>query len=423
MNTRARRLSPFFVLVPVATIATFAASLTTSSASGAAPRPTASLQAKPANLPAAPLTAADDAAMAAQAPYLALNDEIPAALGSSASELSGTRIDVPNRRFYIYLAGEPPTSIDPLRVRAQGNGISLIVQRSNYSQKQLMTVVSQLAAELASTMPAGYNIALAVDGSGLTLNYPGTNLSSSATSAVDSVAHASGVPIALHSGASMFYPASRQADTSPFYGGAATSTTAGGCTDGFSMYATGNNARFMLSAAHCSNYADGVETYTGAGLDMGATDFVQELYNTSPYYDLSVIRLSSRNSNSGRIYTSSTGSIPIAGYASNGIPSGGNYCISGSVGVPNCNIISGGQIFNVPPDAPHGYYAIYVSSKAGAIICHGDSGGPIYYSNSGYIAAGVVSAVNVTTGCGNAGAVSVVASAINRINGLALLTS
>lgn len=368
-----------------------------------------------------PMSAADQAIMAAQAPYLDLNERIPGALGVRANQLAGTRIDVAAGKFYIYLTGQIPAAVLTLAQHARTEGINVVIEPATFARAQLMVAAEQLSRELSSTISGGFSIELATDGSGLTVKYPGAELSASAARSVDSLSESSGVPIQVRSGVPAQVYASRDADTVPFYGGALVHSPGSYCTDGFSAHATGSSAKFMIWVAHCPNFADGVPVSTGGSLSVGASDFVAELYDGRSY-DLSVIRLGASKLNDGYIYVSDSTDVPIAGYAAAGIPAGGNYCVSGAFGVPNCNVISGNQEY-IQPGGRHPIYVIAVSSKAGSIFCSGDSGGPVYYHNSsGYIAAGLVSTV-AGYPCGSTGSVSVVASAINSINGLAITTA
>ncbi|HEX8095805.1 trypsin-like serine protease [Jatrophihabitans sp.] len=368
------------------------------------------------------LTPAQQKAMLAQAEYLSLDSQVRTAL--TADVLAGTEIDVVGHRYYVYSTRKPAT-LSALSARARSAGISLVFRPAKHSVKQLQQVTERLALLLHPT--GAFSIELATDGSGLRVK--SGNLDRAPAAVLAAVRHLSattGVAIASASQVEAVHLASRDADTSPYYGGAVTVVGNLGCTDGFSMYATGSTARFMLTAAHCSNFLDGQAVYTGAGSYMGTTDFIHELYDQTPSYDMGVIRLSGGQSNDGRIYNTDTNSVPIVGYAANGIPSGGNYCLSGAVSTPNCNLISGAQDF-VSAGGPRAWWVVTMTIKAGAtgpIMCKGDSGGPIYYSNSsGYIAAGIVSVGYGPTGstCFNAIGASVVASAINRINGLALV--
>ncbi|MEO7261758.1 MAG: trypsin-like serine protease [Jatrophihabitantaceae bacterium] len=367
------------------------------------------------------LTPTEQKVMLAQAEYLSLDSQVRAAFTTDV--LAGTQIDVVGHRYYVYATGKP-TTLSTMSARARSAGISLVFRPAKHSVKQLQQVTERLALLLHPT--GALSIELATDGSGLRVTSGNLNRAPAAVvAAVRQLSATTGVNIASSSNDEAVHLTSRDADTSPYYGGAVTVGNKG-CTDGFSMYATGNTARFMLTAAHCSGFLDGQAVYTGAGEYMGATDFIHELYDQTPSYDLGVIRLGTGKTNDGRIYNTDTNSVPIVGYAANGIPAGGNYCISGAVGTPNCNLISGSQAF-VQAGGPRGWYVINMTTKAGAtgpIVCEGDSGGPIYYSNSsGYIAAGIQSVGYGPDGatCFYQAGVSVVASAINRISGLALV--
>lgn len=413
-------------IIGLATSALLLSAVTTAvaveaSAGGATPGSSADSGPKP--------TPADQQSMHAQTEYLALDSQVRKAF--TPDVLAGTQIDIVGHRYYVY-ATEKPATLSTMSAHARNAGISLVFRPAKHSAEQLQQVAERLALLLHPT--GAVSIELATDGSGLQVKTGNLHRAPAAiVAAVRTLSATTGVDIGSSAkdltvhlvGTDPLPITSRDADNSPYKAGAVTRTAAGGCTDGFSMYATGSTARFMLTAAHCSGFLDGQTVTNGAGNYMGTTDFIHELYDQTPSYDLGVIRLGSGQTNVGRMFTTDTNTVPIVGYAANGIPAGGNYCISAAVGVPNCNLISGAQDFVVTSGAPRGWYVITMTTKAGAIACHGDSGGPIYYSNSaGYIAAGIVSmgyGSGNSAGCYDNIGVSVVASAINRINGLALV--
>jgi len=226
--------------------------------------------------------------------------------------------------------------------------------------------------------------------------------------------------------------ATRAVDKSPHWGGAVTTTVFGNCTSGFSAYATGDTSmRHMLTVAHCSGFLDGVAVANGAGERMGSTDFIAETYDAfRPYgYDLGTIRLDPGKSNQPYIYAAGANDFVghrVLGYGSNGIPAGLTYCVSATQQTPRCNLLSGGEALICPSDGPCARYIAMTSTDRQTIICAGDSGGPVYYWNSswtGIYAAGLVGAYrDIGLGCGVDGFVSVVATAVSLIPGLAILT-
>lgn len=154
------------------------------------------------------ILSSDAAIQRAQAPYMAINDEIYARLRASRSlkRLAGTRVDVPHGRFYVYYAGKVPPSIDALRSDAKREGIDLVVQRAAHSKSELVAATDQVS-KVSGLPRSGYDIELATDGSGVTLRYPGTGtLSPSTLDAIAAIAASTGVPIQVHNRGLVFRP-------------------------------------------------------------------------------------------------------------------------------------------------------------------------------------------------------------------------
>jgi hypothetical protein len=396
------------------------------------------------------LSRRDREIMNVQAPYLELDEKVRGlAANEGSSPLAGTRLDIANRRLYVYWAGAAPNELSVLQAEARKAGISLLVTRAPFSERQLMAAANRLGT-IAQSEGLSLEIELSAEGSGLTVSYKGlrtaaeakatrTPAQSQILNAIAAVRSKTGVAITVQDAhipaAATRTWADRINDWSPFWGGAVTATGGGRCTDAFSMYATGAPARFMLTAAHCSGFLDGQVVTNGVGQRMGVTDFIHELFDDAPRYDLGVVRLDSGLGNQPRVYRNQTTAdgLVIKGM-SKGIPANATYCVSGAVGVPNCNLISGGQVLLCDqPRLPTPfnrciYFISFGSTTGGATICSGDSGGPVYFTNStGVIAAGVVSAgdprADDTGPCFHRTLISVVASAVGRISGLRVVTA
>ncbi len=381
------------------------------------------------------LSAADRAAMDAQAPFMQLNESIHQLADSiEPSPLAGVRLDVAHKQIFVYWAGRVPGTLDALRTSASAEGISMRIEPAAHSEKQL-TQASVELSRFAESAQIGMTIDIRTDGSGLTVRHAGLRSAAQhrATAtpeqarlldAITTVSTKTGVPVdTADSTGPKARGLSRASDYSPYWAGAVTHTTHGYCTSGFSMYATGAPTRFMMTAAHCSGWLDGVNVTNGTGQAMGHTAFIHQLFDTEPRYDLGVIQLNSGLTNGPFMYLSDTTDVPVASVA-NSVPKGGNYCNSSAVSTPNCNIISGDQRVvcgsQVDPPIPFGRcvtYVTFTSKTGGVTLCEGDSGGPIYYwSGSAIIAAGV-NGYGVGGGlCFANGGMSVVASAVNRAN-------
>lgn len=230
--------------------------------------------------------------------------------------------------------------------------------------------------------------------------------------------------------------AARTGDTTAFRGGSSyfTSTPVGtfGCTTGFPAQL--GSTMMILTAAHCSKYLDGQPVVSstsggGTGASMGVTDYIWEMQDLAPSYDLGLIRLNGGHTNLASVYADPMFSTVTVRGAASGMPPGGNYCSSGNVTRAKCNVLAEGQEYVCYPNTPYPdecQYTIRVVSTNGApVFCKGDSGGPIYYHHLGLgspnvTAAGIISGIRTTAGgsCGTTGFASVVASAISKVPGL-----
>lgn len=374
--------------------------------------------------------------MMEQAPYMELDEQVRRAASTlPSSPLAGTRIDRADRTLYVYWVGAASAELTRSQESATKLGITMKIVPADFSEQALMAAANDLSTVAESTR-AELSMTIHNDGSGLTVHQDGlpeaareekapTPVQSPILDAVNAISTRSGIPIKLADrGPQRPVPATRTDDRSPHWGGAKTASSSGSCTSGFSMYATGSpSTRFMMTAGHCTDFRDSVAVRNGVGVQMGTTDFIHELFDNGPRYDLGVIRLN--GSNQGRVYSNETVSngYYVKGLV-NGIPAGGTYCVSGPVSTPNCRLLSGSQtVICSQPWIPFNrciYYIGWQSTTGATVYCQGDSGGPIYYwGSTGIIAAGVVGFGYGGGPCFTRGGISVVSSATNRIPGLA----
>src|SRR2546423_3908809 len=101
------------------------------------------------------LSAADRARMDAQAPYMDVYEKVKH-LADAAPDagLAGVRLDVSGKRVYVYWAGEVPGGLRDIRNSAAVNGISVVIQASAHSEKQLSDAANQLSRFAESTKTA-----------------------------------------------------------------------------------------------------------------------------------------------------------------------------------------------------------------------------------------------------------------------------
>jgi trypsin len=437
----------------VALLAAVAAVLTSLAAPPAAAAPTApgaatSTTAAPAtafNGPAAApqLSAQDQAVMMEQEPYMALDEQVrQTASAQASSPLAGTRIDTENRTLHVHWVGAAPAELRSIQESATRQGITVKIVPAAFSEQTLMAATNDVSTVAESTQ-AELTVTIHNDGTGLTVHQDGlleasqgrtppTQAQSQVLDAVSAIRSKSGIPITLADlGPERSMPADRHNDSTPYWSGAVTKAAGLMCTSGFSMYATGSpTTRFMMTAAHCSGFRDGAVATNGVDARMGVTDFIHEMYDLSPHYDLGVIRLDAGKSNEGKVFSGSTTANPflVKGVA-RGIPAGGRYCVSRTTtGSYHCNLLSDNQVAHCGRWlVPLGrcIYVIEWHSAGGNIYCQGDSGGPVFYMTSGgIIAAGIVSFGYGSGPCfSGRGGISVVAAGAGKISGLAVRLS
>lgn len=382
------------------------------------------------------LSATEQSRQRAQEPLLRLNDRVyDVAAASYDQQFAGARVDVERSTLHVYWVGTVPAALAALRAEATKDGVTLAITPGTFSRRRLMAAAKRIMpkAELNG------RVEIAVDGSGITVaaeGMPAVIRGTRAASATESglmrriatVRDSTGIPVTvIEAGPERETAATRQEDSSPYWGGARMLTGNGSCTSGFSMYASGNTSiRHTLTAAHCASYTDGVQVTNGAGARMGATDFIHELYDLNSY-DLGTVTLDPGKTNAPKIYQDEAAiGISVAGYAQGGIPADGNYCIN-AINTRKCNLLSGAQFWTCVTGAPRCWWTIRMTSTDGGTIgCRGDSGGPIYFWGGQVIyAAGIFSTINVAPGarCGTSGGVSVVATAVNIVPGLRVVTT
>jgi hypothetical protein len=392
--------------------------------------------------PAAYMSAKERQVMREQLPYQELDVKVKRlAPTTDDTPLNGTLIDLEHHKFHVYWVGVVPRAVRELRSWARQHGITLVITQAAFTKRELMAASSRVVAFAESTR-ARLRIDLHTDGSGITVRSEGlpaaavggaapTKAQAALLRVVDKVRATTGVPVAVADLPGSAQRASRSADFSPYWGGADIETpTTDACMDGFSAYAAGDTSiRHMLTVAHCTKFHDGYRVDNGAGTRMGYSEFVAQTYSNLPKgsrYDLATVHLDPGKWNSPRVYGNDSGSIrySVYGYATNGIPAGGHYCVSLTVLAPRCNLLSGQQ-FEGCADGICTLYINIVNTDGQNIWCPGDSGGPIYYWDyyfQGIYAAGLVGWLDNGGWCGKTGGASVVATAVQLMPGLTILT-
>ncbi|WP_117208163.1 S1 family peptidase [Allorhizocola rhizosphaerae] len=160
----------------------------------------------------------------------------------------------------------------------------------------------------------------------------------------------------------------RQHDQSPYWGGARYETPGSSCTTGFAVTDNEGYPGF-LTAGHCGEPGDIVETYVG-------DDLIGKMWSDWDYQDIALIWAFSNVE--GRAYVGpwhSNWQRPINSAASNYV---GNYvCTNGAASGEHCAI-------KVYYRSPSDVTIKAKRTKSGACaVAHGDSGGPVIAQSTG----------------------------------------
>ncbi|MGC5077844.1 trypsin-like serine protease [Agrococcus sp. DT81.2] len=172
------------------------------------------------------------------------------------------------------------------------------------------------------------------------------------------------------------------------------------CTSGFTGFYA--HRPVIITAAHCSDYADNRLVRNAAGTTIGRSDLVAELNDGTLPFDLGIIAASYEARTLPRIYTGDTSTVNITGAQTTWPPEGYQLCSSGQVTGWKCDLTAG-KAYVTCYGTPRGQECMHVqlvrSSGANA-FCLGDSGGPVVSRPTavGARAVGVVSGIRGTGG-------------------------
>ncbi len=401
-----------------------------------------------------------------QAPLMELANDVAADI-ADRDQFLGAELDRMNMTLKIHWHGPVPAA---LAKKASGSVGRLRIVPAKHSAAEMRNAISRLVDELRLIGMTRIRVEQNLEASSLDVqvsHLPGQVSSGSARSASDrvsavlqSVADRTGITISTQQVAADVVPTNRYYDASPFYGGASVRNDLSSnnyCTAGWPMHATGDpNAHYLLYAAHCAAFQDGKTVYvpTNQGTAIGRSDFIQYLFWNGPYhYDLAVVRLSAGLTGGTRLWTTpASTSFPIGGYGQLGLIYNAEYCNSPSQITPTCGVYPRTQTTVYDPGVwgPNPVTFIKVtgpnasalstitpSRPLGSLWCQGDSGGPIHYWGvdgrayaGGIMSGAYANSLTETRGawwnpsvkvqCFGTGLASVVATAVQLINGLAI---
>lgn len=332
-------------------------------------------------------------------------------LKSSNDQFGGAEISQETGSLQIYWKGEIPEELNAVVAKAgeRNPSAKVAIEPSRFSLSEL-EVASEQLTEATSNLGARV-IEIRSDGSGLQITAPNIRskqgeLTQAGLQINETVSARSDKSIPVTVGGNE-YPetSSRSADTSPYYGGAVIKTPAGSvCSDAFGAY-DNNGTRYMITAAHCSGYADGVVEQNGTGVRMGVTSKISSYRANASKYDLALITLDYPKQGGLRMFDGGVGtgefSKPVYARA-NYLASGTALCASGAKTGARCGLASGSQV-NACYDDGQCSIVVRVTASSGIVWAKGDSGGPVFDLNpsngSQVRAQGVVSGIYNAYNC------------------------
>ncbi|MGM1028363.1 MAG: trypsin-like serine protease [Actinomycetota bacterium] len=197
------------------------------------------------------------------------------------------------------------------------------------------------------------------------------------------------------------------------------------CTSGFTGFH--GHQPVIVTAAHCSDYADDRAVRNQAGASIGRSDLVAELNDGALPFDLGVIAAPYDTRTLPRIYTGDTSTVNILSTQTTWPPAGYQLCSSGQVTGWKCDITAGAAYVTCY-GTPRGSECMHVQrvhASTATAFCLGDSGGPIVSrpTAAGARAVGVVSGIRGTgSRCAQEGLMAPISQLGTVVYGLQLHT-
>jgi hypothetical protein len=289
-------------------------------------------------------------------------------LAGDGSGLAGIVAAPEARRLTVYWKDEPPRNVTAL-VDDIRRELPVDVRSARYSATELSEV-----SQLVATMPGVATVAGNVDGSGVTATVEGD---------VDVASWGVSVPVTLKQGTRPFpTTCSRQADCSPWWGGATYWSSTGICNMGFPIKVTvpiiGATVRVMVSAAHCATaVGEGIATPNGAAIGS--------VLSIDKNRDTMLIGPPPATAFQGVIYSGPTNAI--SGYhrrvkAAVGSSVGNWVCASASGTGEHCGMtVVAVNLWFASTDGgpPYGPFVQADHNSGGVATGTSDSGGPVHF--------------------------------------------
>ncbi|WP_206445732.1 trypsin-like serine protease [Agrococcus sp. KRD186] len=408
--------------------------------------------------PVAPTAAADDLAEVQEAHFAVIDQIAQWDALTPHPRLGAIEGDPVAGTIAIGWAGAVPTEVQEIADAAgdQGIDVTFVPQRS--SEQEMLDI----AYGIAASMPSDGAFAIALNADELAVEVPTEQVAESVgtehiplegevldvISAAEQAAEGLGATVTveetdsapvntaqtqLHAGAAPLTAAAnlhagRSNDTSVLSGGMRVQTqwSSGwvNCTSGFTgVY---GHRPLIITAAHCSDYADGRAVRNVNGTRIGTSDLVRELNDGARPYDLGVIAASYDARTLPRIYTGETSTVNIVGTQTTWPPSGYRLCSSGQVTGWKCDLTAG-EAYVTCYGTSRGSECMHVQivrSSGTSAFCLGDSGGPVVSlpTAQGAIAVGVVSGIKskISVRCSREGLIAPVSQLLSTVHGLQL---
>lgn len=361
-------------------------------------------------------------------------------------------------------AGAVPTEVQAIAAKAAGQGIDIsFVPQESSEQERL-----EVAYDLAASMPVDGAFAIGLGTDTLSVEIPTQAAATAVGSepielegevldvigAAEQAAAAIGAEVTveetdsapvnaaltqqLQAGTAIGAPAAatiitgRSNDTSVLSGGMRVQTqfSSGAwvsCTSGFP--AVYGHRPLIVTAAHCSDYADDRAVRNVNGTRIGTSDLVAELNDGARFYDLGVIAADYDARTLPRIYTSETGTLNITASQNTWPPAGYRLCSSGQITGWKCDLTAGEAYVTCYSTnrGPECMNVQIVRSSGAAAFCFGDSGGPVVSqpTSSGAIAVGIVSGLKspLNGNCSTQGLIAPISQLMSTVQGLQLHTT
>lgn len=413
--------------------------------------------------PVTPTAAADDIAEVQEAHFAVIDQVAQWDARTPHPRLGAVQGDPLAGTIAIGWAGTVPSEVRAMADAAAAQGIDVTFVPQVSSEQEML----EIAYGIAASMPSDGAFAIGLDADRLSVEVPTQQVAESIGSAhialdgevldvigaaeraaqgvgaTVTVAETDSAPVnaaqtqlqagtAPDTAAAANLQAGRSSDSSVLSGGMRVQThwSSGGwvsCTSGFTgVY---GHRPLIVTAAHCSDYADGRAVRNRNGARIGTSDLVRELNDGARPYDLGVIAASYDARTLPRVYTGETSTVTITGTQGTWPPSGYRLCSSGQVTGWKCDLTAG-EAYVTCYGTSRGSECMHVQivrSSGSAAFCLGDSGGPIVSlpTSQGAIAVGVVSGIKsrVSVRCSREGLIAPVSQLMSTVHGLQLHTA